>query len=334
MQAAIIDRYGDNRVVRIADVPAPTAGDHDVTIAVHAASVNPVDWKIRAGQLKVLGKLSFPAGLGNDLSGVVTAIGSGVTRVGIGDPVFARIGKDRTGAFAEIAVVHEDHVAIKPPSMSHGEAAALALAGLTAWQGLTDVCHLQAGERVLIHAGTGGVGTLAIQLAKSLGATVIATAGPSGMELVKQLGADVVIDYRSQRFEAVVRDIDVVFDTIGAETRARSFAVCKPGARMVSISGLPTAAFARQQGLGFPVRAALAMGGLGTTWRAWRRKVDFTYLFMKPSGSQLTELAAKVVAGTLRVIIDRRFDLAHAADALAYVETGRAKGKVVIDIVR
>jgi NADPH:quinone reductase-like Zn-dependent oxidoreductase len=330
MRAILIDRYGDNSVVRLGEAPSPTLGARDVRIAVRAASVNPVDFKIRSGELRRLGAVRFPLTLGNDCSGVVTEVGAEVTRFAPGDEVFARVGKDRLGAFADEVAVEEAFVAHKPASLDHVAAAALALVGLTAWQALVDVVKLEKEERVLIHAGSGGVGSIAIQVAKALGAHVTTTAGAQSAALVRELGAERSIDYKTERFDEVLRDYDAVFDTVGGDTRARSFSVLRRGGRMVSITGTPTAAFAREQGLGVIPRAAIAVMGAGTTMRAARRGVHFTYLYMRPSGAQLEELAALAERGALRPLVDRTFPLEQAARALEHVESGRARGKVVL----
>lgn len=229
MKAAIIDRYGKNDLVRVSDVPIPSLGDLDLMVQVRAASVNPVDTKIRDGKLKILLKYHFPLVLGNDLSGVVTAVGSRVKRFEVGDAVYARLDKERMGAFAEYAAVSEGAAASKPKNVTFEEAASLPLVALTAWQALVELGKLSSGQRVLIHAGSGGVGTVAIQLAHYLGATVLTTVGQRNVDLVKRLGADIAIDYRSARFEEVAKDCDVVLDSAGGDTLLRSFDCVKRG---------------------------------------------------------------------------------------------------------
>ena len=234
MKAAVIDRYGSNDLVRLADVVVPTMGPTDLLVRVRAASVNPLDVKTRAGQVKVLLKYRFPLVLGSDLAGEVAEVGAQVTRFRKGDAVYARLDAERIGAFAEYAVVREGAAADKPTNVTFEEAASLPLVALTAWQALVEIGKLGAGQRVLIHAGSGGVGSIAIQLARHLGATVFTTVGRRNVELVERLGADVPIDYHSERFENVARDCDVVLDSQGGDTLVRSFECVRPGGVVVS----------------------------------------------------------------------------------------------------
>lgn len=335
MKAAAIDRYGGNEQVKVRDLPAPVPGPTQVLIDVHAAGVNPVDFKVRGGKLKAVRKVTFPFILGNEVSGVVRAAGADAQRFKVGDEVFVRLSKLDCGGFAEQAVADESLLARKPPRLSHAEAAGLPLAGLTAWQALTDYAKVKAGESVLVHAGAGGVGSLAIQLAKHLGAKVFTTASASSRPLVESLGADRVIDYRTERFEEVARaagGMDVVFDTMGGETLKRSFAAVKPGGRVVSINNLPDAPTARKLGMAGPLVAL--MGVLSWPWlrRARRAGATYQYLFMEPSGPQLQLLADLVEQGKLKPVMDRTFPLDQAAEALAYVEAGKAHGKVVLAV--
>ncbi|MDH4104842.1 MAG: NADP-dependent oxidoreductase [Gammaproteobacteria bacterium] len=332
MQAALIDRYGDNSRVRLADVPVPAVGHEDLLVKVHAASVNPVDTKIRDGKLKVLIRYRMPLVLGNDLAGTVTAIGPGVTRFKVGDAIYARMDKQRIGAFAEYALVREAVAAPKPVNLTFEEAASLPLVGLTAWQALIDIGRLQAGQKVLIHAGSGGVGTFAIQLARHLGAKVYTTVGQRNVELVQQLGADVAIDYRTTRFEDVVQDCDVVLETLGDELLLRSFRSVKPGGVVVSIGNTPTAAFAREWGLNPLLVFVIGLMSRKAMAAARARGARYEYLFMRADGEQLRQIAALVESGTIKPVIDRVFPLQEVREALAYSESGRATGKVVIRV--
>lgn len=332
MQAALIDRYGDNSRVRLGDVPMPVVGHDDLLVKVHAASVNPVDTKIRDGKLKVLIKYRMPLVLGNDLAGTVTAVGGGVTRFKVGDTIFARLDKHRIGAFAEYAVVREAVAAPKPANLTFEEAASLPLVGLTAWQALIDLGRLQTGQKVLIHAGSGGVGTFAIQLARHLGAEVYTTVGQRNVELVKQLGAAVAIDYRSERFEDVAQDFDVVLETLGGELLLRSLRCVKPGGVVVSIGNTPTAAFAREWGLNPPLVFVIGLMSRKAMAVARNRGVRYEYLFMRADGGQLRQIASLVEDGTIRPVIDRVLPLSAVRDALAYSESGRATGKVVLRV--
>jgi NADPH:quinone reductase-like Zn-dependent oxidoreductase len=332
MKAAVIDRYGPNELVQVKDIAVPVIGPTDLLVRVHAASVNPLDVKTRNGALKILLKYRFPLVLGNDLSGKVADVGDQVTRFKKGDAVYARLDKDRIGAFAEFAVVREGAAALKPANVTFEEAASLPLVALTAWQALVEIGKLGANQRVLIHAGSGGVGSVAIQLAHYLGATVFTTVGQRNMELVKQLGADVPIDYRSTRFEDVAKDCDVVLDSAGGETLVRSFECVKPGGVVVSIGNTPSAAFARRWGLNPIIVLAISVMSRKATAAARRHKARYEYLFMRADGAQLSEITRLVERGAIEPLVDRVFPLAQVRDALAYSESGRATGKVVIKV--
>lgn len=330
MQAAYIERYGGPAVLRVGERPEPVPGPHDLLVEVAAASVNPIDFKTRAGLTKVLLPYRFPLTLGNDLAGTVRAVGAAVRRFQIGDRIVARLGKQRIGAFAERALVAEADAALAPTQLPLADAAALPLAGLTAWQALFDCADLQPGQRVLIHAGAGGVGHLALQLARWRGARVYTTASERNRERCLALGADEVIDYRSTRFDSVLRDLDVVLDTQGGDTLLRSIAITRRGGHVISITALPTPEFARAWGLGPPLTWALRWLTRRERGAARQHGVHYHYLFMRPDGAQLAQLVALVDAGTLRPQIDRRYPLSQSADALAYVEAGHAAGKVLI----
>ena len=332
MKAAVIHRYGKNDQVQIGEVAKPEPLQNDLLVSVRAASVNPVDFKIRAGELKQIVPYRLPLVLGNDLSGVVVSVGASVSRFKVGDEVFARLDKDRIGAYAEFALVRETAAARKPANLSHVEAASIPLVGLTAWQALVDIAKLTAGQSVLIHAGSGGVGSFAIQLAKHLGATVATTVGARNRDLVKGLGADQVIDYKSQRFDELVKDIDVVFDTQGGETLERSFRVVKRGGTVVTVGGVPDAKFAKAWGLNPFLVLALRFLTRRITRAAKKNGAKFEYLFMHADGAELAEIAKLLDAGVIRPVIDRTFHLAAIRDALAYVETGRTVGKVVVTV--
>jgi len=332
MKAAFIRRYGGNKVVELGELPAPQAGPGELLVEVHAASVNPVDFKIRDGMLKMIVPFGFPLILGNDFSGVVKAAGAGVTRFRPGDAVFARMDKQRIGAFAEFAVVAEADAAAKPANLTHVEAAAVPLAGLTAWQALFEIGALQAGQKVLIHGGSGGVGTFAIQLARHAGATVATTVGARNAELARSLGADVVIDYKTQRFEDVVSGYDMVFDTQAGDIQHRSFAVLKRGGVLVSIAGKPDGRLVREFGLNPLLGVLLDFLSRKTLRMAKQHGVRYEYLFMHPSGEQLAQIGRLLVDGSVRTIVDKVFPLEQVREALAYSEAGHATGKVVVEV--
>ncbi len=332
MKAALIARYGSNDLVKVADTAVPVIGSMDLLVQVHAASVNPVDVKTRDGQLKTLLKYRFPLVLGNDLSGVVSDVGAQVTRFKKGDAVYARLDKDRIGTFAEFAVVREGAAALKPTNVTFEEAASFPLVALTAWQALVEIGKLGAHQRVLIHAGSGGVGSVAIQLARHLGATVFTTVGQRNVELVKRLGADVAIDYRSARFEDVAKDCDVVLDSAGGETLVRCFECVKPGGVVVSIGSTPSAGFARSWGLNPIIVLAIRMMSRKATAAARGHHARYEYLFARADGEQLREITRLVESGAIKPLVDKVFPLEQVRDALAYSESGRATGKVVIKV--
>ncbi len=330
MKALAIRRY--KAPMEIMDLPRPEPGPGELLVRVRAAGVNPLDYKIRDGAVRVLLSFSFPLVLGTDLAGDVEAIGPGVTKFKLGDAVYSHLDNDRIGAFAEYALVRESAAATKPARLDYAQAASLPLVGLTAWQALIEFARLQAGQKVLIHAGSGGVGTFAIQLAKHLGAQVATTAGARNHALVKSLGADVVIDYRTTPFEAVAKDQDVVLDTQGGDTLLRSFEAVKPGGVVVTIGGRPDGTFARAWGLSLPLVWILAFLNRKVDRQAREKSARFRYLFMRASGEQLESIGTLVNLGVIKPILDKTFPLEAAADAISYVESGRAVGKVVIRI--
>jgi len=274
----------------------------------------------------------LPLILGTDLAGVVVRVGSRVRRFKPGDEVYARPHKDRIGTFAEFIAVKEDGVALKPTALTMEEAASIPLVGLTAWQALIEKGQLKKGQKVLIHAGSGGVGTFAIQLAKHVGATVATTASAANAELVKQLGADIVIDYRKEDFAAVLKDCDVVLDTQGGNTLEKSLRVLKPGGKLIGIAGPPDPDFAKEMGASWFLKTVMRLLSHRIRKAAKRHDVSYSFVFMRANGDQLSQIATLIDAGAIRPVIDRIFPFESTKEALAYVETGRAKGKVVIKI--
>jgi len=331
MMRALAIRHYKARM-EMMELPRPEPGPGELLVRVRAAGVNPLDYKIRDGAVKVLLPFSFPLILGTDLAGDVEAIGPGVTEFRLGDAVYSRLDNDRIGAFAEYAVVRESAAARKPARLDYTQAASLPLVGLTAWQTLIELARLRAGQKVLIHAGSGGVGTVAIQLAKHLGAQVATTAGAKNHALVRSLGADVAIDYQTSRFEAVVKDQDVVLDTQGGDTLLRSFEVVKPGGVVVTLGGRPDGKFARAWGLSLPLVWLLGFLNRKVDRLARERRVRFEYLFMHASGEQLERLGALAEQGVIKPVLDKIFPFEAAAEAISYVESGRVVGKVVIRV--
>lgn len=309
MTAVRVHEPGGREVLKVEQAPRPTPGNGEMLIRVHAAAINPVDWKMRQGFGR--GRTRGAGGadgfiLGFDVSGVVDQVGPGVTKFKPGDAIFAMLGLQRGGGYAEYAIVKEDEAAMKPAKASHVEAAAVPLAALTAWQALFDTAHLDKGQTVLIHAGAGGVGHFAVQLAKWKGAHVIATASKDNLDFLKQLGADEAIDYHSQKFEDVAKDVDLVLDPIGGETQQRSFGVLKKGGILVSIVGRPSQQKADAAG----VRAA--------------------GILVKPNADELAQIAKLIDEGHVKPVVSKTFPLADVARAHELSETGHARGKIVL----
>ncbi|WP_330276314.1 NADP-dependent oxidoreductase [Lentzea sp. NBC_00516] len=333
MRAFIVDRYGkSDNVLRAGDVPEPEVGEHDVLVQIHAAGVNALDVKIRDGEFKLVLPYRPPFVLGNDVAGVVIGVGAGVRRFQPGDEVYARPDKDRIGTFAELISIKESDLALKPERLTMEEAAAIPLVGLTAWQALVEIAGVRKGQKVFIQAGAGGVGTFAIQLAKHLGATVATTTSAANADLVERLGADVVIDYREDDFETVLRDYDVVLNSQDDETLRKSLRVLKPGGKLVSISGPPDPAFARELGKPWFLRPVMRILSHSVRKAARRRQVSYSFLFMRANGKQLGEITSLIDAGVITPVVDRIFPFEATNDAMAYVQTGRAKGKVVVKV--
>lgn len=332
MKAFLIDRYGKNETGHIDDVSTPALRDDDVLIRVHAASVNALDTKIRRGEFKVILPYRLPLILGNDLAGTVERVGAGVSQFKPGDEVYARPDDDRIGTFAEFIAVKAGSVAPKPRNLNMVEAASLPLVALTAWQTLVETAQLKPGQKVFIQAGSGGVGTVAIQLAKHLGAFVATTTSTANVAWVKELGADVVIDYKRQDFASELRDYDVVLNSLGKDELERSLKILKPGGHLISISGPPTPAFATTCGLGWPLKQVMRLLSRGIRRKAKQKGVTYTFVFMRADGAQLSTITSLVESGAIAPIIDRVFPFQDTQGALAYVESGRAKGKVVVEL--
>lgn len=333
MRAYVLKHYGGPEGSLLMDVPAPVPRPRDILVEIRAAGLNPVDFKFRQGKLRAIVRPKLPLVLGNELAGEVIAAGPDVKRFRVGDRVFARVAKDRLGAFAEQACVDEDDAAYMPRNLDFAAAAAVPLAGLTALQALRDELAVKPGQKVFISGGAGGVGTFAIQIAKWLGAHVTTTASTRGEALVRSLGCDEVIDYTVQDLSSGQRRFDAGFDLIGGKTLEQMFEIMKPGTRIVSVAALPEPQTAlRDLGGRRALSAIFWLISYGIRSRARRAGVSYRYLFMHPSGSELALLAELIEQGKLKAIIDRTYPLAKIAEALAYVESGRAKGKVVVTV--
>jgi NADPH:quinone reductase-like Zn-dependent oxidoreductase len=331
MKAFVVERYGKDGL-RAADVPEPEVGAGDVLVKVSAAGINPLDMMVRNGEFKPLLKYRTPFVLGHDVAGVATRVGSAVRDFQVGDEVYARPRDLRIGTFAEYIAIDQDDVAPKPASLTLHEAAAVPLVSLAAWQALVDRAHVQPGQKLLVHAGAGGLGSTVIQLAKHLGARVATTASGENAELVRSLGADVVVEYRTEDFAEVLSGYDVVLDSLGGENLEKSLTVLEPGGQAIGVSGPPDPGFAKQ--LGAPKFTGVVMGVLSRKVRKQARKlgVSYSFLFMQANGGQLGELSALYDAGHLRPLIDKTFPFDQTLEALAYVEQRRANGKVAITL--
>lgn len=332
MKSFLIDRYAKGGPLRFGDSPEPELRDNDVMVEIHAASVNVLDNKIRDGEFKLILPYRLPLVLGNDVAGVVVRVGANVRKFKSGDEVYARPAQGRIGTFAEYIAIDEADVALKPNNLTMEEAASIPLVALTAWQVLVERANVQKGQKVLIHAGSGGVGTVAIQLAKHLGAYVATTTSTGNIDLVKSLGADIVVDYKKDDFEKMLRGYDVVLNSLGKDTLEKSLAVLKPGGRLISISGPPDPDFARQNGLGWPLRQVMRVLSSGIRRKSKRLGVSYSFLFMTANGGQLEKITSLIEAGDIRPVVDRVFPFEKTNEALDHVQAGRAKGKVVIAV--
>ncbi len=330
MKAFTLNRYGKNEKLHLTDVAEPTLKDNDVLVEVHAAGLNLLDSKIKTGEFKLILPYKFPLILGHDVAGVVTKVGSKVTKFKVGDEVYSRPSDFRIGTFAEFIAIDEKDVAHKPKNISMEEAASIPLVALTVWQALVEKAKLKKGQKVFIQAGSGGVGTIAIQLAKYLGATVATTASEKSFELLKSLGADVLIDYKKQDFESVLKDYDVVLNSQDKKTLEKSLRIAKPNGKVISISGPPTPDFAKVIKAPWFVKIILSLISSGIRKMAKKLNVAYSFLFMRAEGNQLQEITKLIESGAIKPVIDKIFPFEQINDALSYVESGRSKGKVVV----
>lgn len=330
MKALTFKRYGKTPEIGITEVPRPTLRPDEMLVEVHAAGLNPIDNMITTGMFKPVLKFQLPAVMGSDLAGVVVAVGSSVTRFKPGDEVFASIFDQGTGSLAEFAVVPQHLAARKPANLDFVQAASVPMVGLTSWQALKERADVQTGQRVFIPAGSGGIGTFAIQLAKHLGAYVGTTTSTANVALVKSLGADDVIDYKKQEFEQVLRGYNVVLGTIRGDALEKSIGILKPGGKIISLIGPLDAAFAQARKLNFALRLIFGLMSKKIIRMASKKDVDYSFLFVQPDGEQLNEIGALLDAGQLHPVIDKVFSFDQAKQALEYLSQGRSKGKVVV----
>ena len=332
MQALQLQRYGGLDNVAFADLPRPVPGPGELLVRVHAVGLNPIDNLIPRGDFKPILKLRLPATVGSDLAGVVAEVGSGVTRFKVGDAVYASIFDTPHGSLAEFAIVPERAAALKPASLDFVQAASIPMVGLTAWQAMHERMQLRPGQKVFIPAGSGGIGTFAIQLARHLGARVGTTTSTANVALVRSLGADEVVDYTQQPFEDVLRDYDAVLGTVRGDGLEKALRIVKPGSRVVSLVGPPDAAFARARGMHFMLTLVFGLFSRKIIGLARRRGASYAFHFVRPDGGQLAQIGALLEAGAIRPVIDRVFPFLEAKQALTYLAQGRARGKVVVQL--
>jgi NADPH:quinone reductase-like Zn-dependent oxidoreductase len=328
MKAFVVERYGKSGL-RAACVPEPAVGPRDVLVRVSAASINPLDKMLRNGEFKLLLKYRTPFVLGHDVAGVVTRVGADVRDYKLGDEVYSRPRDLRIGGFAEFIAIDHADIALKPHSLTMEEAAAVPLVALAAWQALVDLAQVQPGQKILVHAGAGGLGSTVVQLARHLGAYVATTAHGNDEAKLRGLGASDVIDYTKADFAKSLSGYDVVLDSLGGDNLAKSLTVLRPGGLAISVVGPPDAAFAEQVGRPF-LKPVLALMSRKVRARARKLGVRYSFFFMRADGAQLKTLAALYDAGRLRPVLDRTFSFDDTLDAMAFVEQGRSKGKIVV----
>lgn len=332
MKALILKRYGKSDQLAFADIPRPAIKPNEILVQVHAVGLNPIDNKIPTGAFKPIIKLQLPATMGSDVAGVVVEVGNRVTKFNVGDAIFASVFDLGTGTLAEFAVVPEYAAAPKPANLDFVEAASIPMVGLTAWQALKERAQVKPGQKVFIPAGSGGIGTFAIQLAKYLGAQVGTTTSTANVNLVKRLGADEVIDYKQQEFEDVLRGYDVVLGTVMGDGVKKSLQILNPNASVVSLIGPPDAAFARARGMNFVMKFIFGLLSRKIINQARQRGAEYSFLFVHPDGRQLAEIGKLLEESHIRPVIDRVFPFTQTKEALAYLDAGRAKGKVVVQL--
>jgi NADPH:quinone reductase-like Zn-dependent oxidoreductase len=328
MKAFEVVRYGKNEKLHLSEVAKPNLNDNEVLVEIYSASVNQIDAKIRNGEFKLVMPYKPPFTIGHDFAGVVTQVGAKVSKFKIGDEVFASC----KGTFAEFIAINENDLAVKPKNISMDEAASIPLVGLTAWQVLVEKGNLKKGQKVFIQAGSGGVGTIAIQLAKHLGAYVATTTSSANTDLVKNLGADLIIDYKTQDFETILKDYDLVLNSQDSKTLQKSMKILKANGKTISISGPPDVDYANETGLNWLLKIVMRLLSFKIKKLAKKLHVQYSFLFMKPDGKQLTEITALIEAGIIHPVVEKVFSFLETNEAMSYVEAGRAKGKVVVKV--
>lgn len=333
MKAFTITKYSKKEKLHLTEIPMPIAKENEVLVQIHAAGINLLDSMIKKGEFKLFLPYKTPIINGHDMAGTVVKVGSNVKKFKVGDEVYSRVGDYRIGTFAEYIAVNESDLAIKPKKLSMEEAASIPLVGLTSWQALVEIGKIKKGQKVFIQAGSGGVGTFAIQLAKHLGAFVATTAGTTNLDLVKSLGADLVIDYKKEDFESKLKDYDLVLHSNrDPKILQKSLHILKPGGQLISLVGPPTPEFAQEIGLPWYLKLVIKLLSSSARKQAKKLNISFKFLFMRAEGNQLGEITKLIESGIIKPIIDKVFPFEQTNDAMAYVETGRVKGKVVIKV--
>jgi len=332
MKALVLTRYGGPDHVQFADIPRPVPRANEILVQVRAVGLNPIDNMIPKGSFKPILKFKLPATMGSDLAGVVVEVGKSVRRFQPGDEVFASIFDLGTGSLAEFAVVPESAAALKPSNVDFVPAASVPMVALTSWQALRERADVRPGQKVFIPAGSGGIGTFAIQLAKHFGATVGTTTSTGNVDLMERLGADEIVDYKKQDFQDVLREYDVVLNTLRGDDLKKSLRILNPNGIIVSLTGPADAEFGRARGMGGLFVLIFRLMSFWLVRQARKLHVRYSFLFVHPSGNQLSEIGELLGAGTIRPVVDKVFPFDRAKDALAHLETGRAKGKVVVQM--
>lgn len=332
MKAFTIKKYSKKEGLQFVDVAIPNVSENDILVEIHASGLNLLDSKIKTGEFKLILPYKLPIILGHDVAGVVVKAGKNVKKFKVGDEVYSRVPDFRIGTLAEFVAIDEKDAALKPKNISMEEAASIPLVALTAWQALIEKGNLKKGQKVFIQAGSGGVGTIAIQLAKHLGATVATTASEKSFNLLKKLGAAVLIDYKTQDFESVLKDYDLVLNSQDAKTLGKSLNVLKNGGKAISISGLPTGDLAVETNAPWYVKIILNLISAGIRKKAKKLNVGYQFLFMRADGEQLSQITKLIESGIIKPVVDKVFPFEKTNEALAYVESGRAKGKVVVKV--
>jgi NADPH:quinone reductase-like Zn-dependent oxidoreductase len=333
MKALVLKRYGKAAQIEFAELSQPTIKPDEILVRVHAVGLNPIDYMIPRGDFKPILKLRMPATLGSDLAGIVAEVGSQVTQFKVGDAVFGSTFDLGAGTLAEFVAVPEHAAAHKPSNLDFVQAASIPMVGLTSWQALKERTQIKVGQKVFIPAGSGGIGTFAIQLAKHLGAKVGTTTSTANIDLVRSLGADEVIDYKKQEFEKVLAGYDAVLGTIRGDGLEKALHIVKHGSTVVSLVGPPDAAFARARGMSFFMKFVFGLLSRKIIDRAKKRDATYSFLFVRSDGRQLAKIGELLGESRIRPVIDKVFPFVQAKEALAYLEEGRAKGKVVVRIV-